>query len=361
MQLVIQPTRFCNIDCSYCYLDKRTDRSVIESSTLRLIGQHILWPSRTRGRPLEVLWHGCEPLSLKPLFYDDAFSVLAEYYPPGLHHVFQTNATLINEQWTRFFERHDIRVGVSIDGPIEIHDRQRRYRSGKGSFNRVMDGIKFLRNNMIKFDCICVLTEDSIRHPTLLFDFFSQIGAERLSLSPEDISGAHKLSTIGNNLDTLRQFWKTYLALAQTQHHGPIIQEFAQPLLKAQTEPEGISGVACEGVYIMVDVEGSISTFSPEFMTWPTGDRRRYQVGHVSDPKCLEFDRSKDFLKLREEIRRGIAKCRESCTYFAYCGGGVPASKVQENGTCDSTETLACKARIKLVVDAICDTIGFQA
>src|SRR6516225_1677311 len=121
MYLIIQPTRFCNIDCAYCYLDRRTDRARISPQTLDLIGQHIVAPSTKHCR-ISVGWHGCEPLSLPISFYEEAFSTFRVYSSTPLEHVFQTNATLITDDWIRFFKKYEIGIGVSVDGPSRFHD-----------------------------------------------------------------------------------------------------------------------------------------------------------------------------------------------------------------------------------------------
>ena len=133
--LVIQSTSLCNLDCSYCYLPDRQRRNVFNlQQQLPLLLERI-YESPFWGPHLSILWHAGEPLTLPTSFYDQA-SAIIQRQTAGLQeqgvvveqHV-QTNATLINEDWCDCFVRNGIVVGVSVDGPEEIHDSHRRFRN----------------------------------------------------------------------------------------------------------------------------------------------------------------------------------------------------------------------------------------
>jgi uncharacterized protein len=300
-----------------------------------------------------VGWHGCEPLSLPISFYEEAFSTFRVYSSTPLEHVFQTNATLITDDWIRFFKKYEIGIGVSVDGPSRFHDHSRKYRSGSGSFARAMHGVHLLCQNRIPFHCICVLTELSVHHPKELFEFFSGIGATSISFAPEEPLGLNQKSSLTEREENVAEFWRVYLALLQELPHGPTIDEFVDPLAKAQADPAGISSLTQPGNYVTVDVDGYLSTFSPEFLTWTGEKRDSYLFGHVSDPACLKFELNPNFRRVHRAISRGVKRCRDTCSFFAFCGGGSPAAKAYENHTCDSTETFACRTRIKLAVNAV--------
>src|SRR4051812_29699310 len=157
--LVLQPTPFCNIDCSYCYLPDRRSTKRMSRETL---GQALEW-TFTSGlvqQPFTVLWHAGEPLVLPVAFYEEATALLdrANRERVPVRQSFQTNATLLDEEWCEFFLRHDAHVGVSVDGPAFLHDRSRRTRQGEGTLDRVLRGIRLLNDNQVPFDVITVLT-----------------------------------------------------------------------------------------------------------------------------------------------------------------------------------------------------------
>src|SRR3954452_5835015 len=115
--LVVQPTPFCNINCSYCYLPDRQNTKKIPLETLE---QTFAWvfSSGLVREPFTLLWHAGEPLVVPIAFYESAAALLGRYNNPvvEIHHAIQTNATLIDDDWCRFFVRHDVNPGVSVDG-----------------------------------------------------------------------------------------------------------------------------------------------------------------------------------------------------------------------------------------------------
>src|SRR5277367_5769069 len=122
--LVVQPTPFCNIDCRYCYLPDRASKAVVEQQTLVNLFTQLFATGWARDR-MTVVWHAGEPMVLPIAFYRDAFAMIAALKPAdlALTHSFQTNGTLIDEDWCAFFKEERVSLGVSIDGPQRFHDR----------------------------------------------------------------------------------------------------------------------------------------------------------------------------------------------------------------------------------------------
>src|SRR6516164_6325614 len=116
--LVVQPTSFCNIDCDYCYLPDRQNRSMIKPETLEALFAGVFASSILRDG-FSLIWHAGEPLVLPVAFYEQALAMLARHNAQGLKVkiCFQTNGLLIDDGWCRFFCDSGAKVGVSLDGP----------------------------------------------------------------------------------------------------------------------------------------------------------------------------------------------------------------------------------------------------
>jgi len=101
--------------------------------TLDLVCRRV-FESPLLDRQLDVAWHGGEPLAVPLAWYEDAIVLMEKRRPAALRlkHCFQTNGLLVNEDWTRFFARAHARIGLSIDGPANLHDANRRTRRGRG-------------------------------------------------------------------------------------------------------------------------------------------------------------------------------------------------------------------------------------
>ena len=78
--VVVQPTPFCNINCSYCYLPQRADKTVMQHSTVRVLFEQ-LFASSWASQELTVIWHAGEPLVVPPAFYESAFQTIAALCP----------------------------------------------------------------------------------------------------------------------------------------------------------------------------------------------------------------------------------------------------------------------------------------
>jgi len=124
--VVVQPTPFCNINCRYCYLPDRNDKSQMPQKTVAALFDKV-FSSGWVGEGLTVIWHAGEPLVLPISFYEAAFATVEALRPRNLQlqHSIQTNGMLITPAWCEFFKARNINVGVSIDGPQRMHDAQR--------------------------------------------------------------------------------------------------------------------------------------------------------------------------------------------------------------------------------------------
>jgi len=166
--MVVQATPFCNIDCKYCYLPDRKSKAVVSHDTLTNLFTQIFDADMASDDDFTVIWHAGEPMVLPVDFYREAFRLVDRLKPAGLRltHSFQTNGTLITDEWCDFFRSEKINLGVSIDGPKRFHDRNRLTRSGLGTFDKTIAGIRRLRRNDVPFHVISVLSTASLAATT---------------------------------------------------------------------------------------------------------------------------------------------------------------------------------------------------
>ena len=149
--LMAKPTgAVCNLDCSYCFfLSKemlypgsrfRMADELLETYLRQLIEAHAGVPE------VAIAWQGGEPTLMGLDFFRRSVELAGKYLAPGQRAVYtiQTNGTLLDADWAAFFLEHDFLVGISIDGPRELHDAYRVNKGGKGSFDQVMHGLSFL-------------------------------------------------------------------------------------------------------------------------------------------------------------------------------------------------------------------------
>jgi uncharacterized protein len=359
--LVVQPTPFCNLDCSYCYLPNRTDTRRMSPATLDRI---LVWIAESGlvREPFALLWHAGEPLVVPVAWYEEAAELLRRRGADWqVVQSFQTNATLIDDEWCRYFLRHEIDVGVSVDGPAFLHDRHRRTRGGKGTLDRVLRGVRTLKEHAVPFKVITVLTADSLDYPDELFDFYREHGIESVGFNPEEVEGPNTSSSLQEEGTEarFRRFLARFLELAHSANPLLQVREFEQsaaalvharragsPRRTQENRPFGI---------VNVDCEGNFSTYSPELLGLESARHGPFALGNVATDSLESVLASPRFVRMEAEIAEGVRMCRESCRYFPFCGGGPPGNKHFENGTFASTETLFCRLHMKSCLDVTAD------
>jgi len=357
--LVIQPTPFCNLDCSYCYLPDRANRKRMPQETLERTFAWVL-ESGLVLRPFTIVWHAGEPLVLPPAFYEAAFETAARFISSDCKptHAFQTNGTLINDEWCALFQRNDVRVGVSVDGPSYLHDLKRRTRGGGGTQQRVMGGIERLRRHQISFHVITVLTREALDYPDELHAFYAENGIDHIGFNVEEIEGPNECSSlsVADGVSRYRDFMSRFFELAMTSDPPMRIREFDNMLSAVlHTGREGFLSAqeATPFAIVSVDCDGTLSTFSPELLGLESDVYGEFGLGNVACDPFSEIAGSARFRAMARDVAAGIAKCQAECGYFGFCGGGAPANKYFENGSFDSTETLFCRLHRKTLAEVV--------
>jgi uncharacterized protein len=180
----------CNIDCTYCFfLSKEAlypnDKHRMSDVTLEAYIKQLLESHRTPQ--VTVAWQGGEPTLMKLDFFKRSVALVEQYRRPGqsVQHTFQTNGLLIDDDWCRFFKQHNFLVGLSVDGPRELHDTYRRDRRGKGTFDLVMQGWRYLRKHGVEFNILCTVNAANEKHGRTVYRFFrDELGAKWIQFIP---------------------------------------------------------------------------------------------------------------------------------------------------------------------------------
>jgi uncharacterized protein len=139
--------------------------------------------------PEEVIrfsWHGGEPTLLGLDFFRRIVAFQRMHQPPDRSIVngVQTNGTLLDDDWCRFFAEEGFAVGLSMDGPPEMHDLHRVTRDGKPTHWRTMRGYKLLQKHGVYTDILCVVNAQNVRFPLKVYRFFKQINAQYITFLP---------------------------------------------------------------------------------------------------------------------------------------------------------------------------------
>lgn len=190
-QVFVKPVgALCNLRCTYCYYIGHSQPAEVSGSQRMTdevletyIQQHI---DAAGGSEVFFSWHGGEPLMAGIDFYRRAVEMQKRMVPPGCRIVngIQTNATLINEEWGRFFMDEGFYVGVSLDGPEQYHNAGRVRAEGSGTFTAVMRGLSILQAHGVPHEILCVVNSANVQVPLEVYRFIRSLGAEYITFLP---------------------------------------------------------------------------------------------------------------------------------------------------------------------------------
>jgi uncharacterized protein len=356
--VVVQPTPFCNIDCRYCYLPQRTDKTVMPQTVVETLFERV-FSSGWASEDLTVIWHAGEPLVVPPEFYARAFERIEALRPAAVNvrHSMQTNGMLVSREWCELFKTWQVGVGVSIDGPKRFNDAHRLTRTGRSTFDQALAGIRLLRQEGVPFHVITVLSEASMQAPAELLDFYRSEGIEDICFNVEESEGAHVSSLFsGQGPQTrFRQFLGDFWRLARQDAGIRFIREIdgmlprvfrpaGSPCRNVQVEPFGMLNVDCRG---------NVSTFSPELLGLKRPEYADFIVGNVQTDTLEDMRQCRALQAMARDIAAGVEACSKSCEYFSVCGGGAPVNKLFENGSFASGRTSFCDLTQKVPIDLI--------
>lgn len=326
LYLIVKSTRLCNLRCAYCHDWRAGPNQTMNFNVMaRMINCALTDPEHD---VVNFKWHGGEPTVLPISFYEKALAVQSYYRRPGqiVINTIQTNGTSITDSWAKFLLENRFLVGVSLDGPPEIHDRYRIYESGRPSFSDVCDSINRLREYGIPFSVLMVIDEGTLAiGPTRVFDFFVKMKIENFGLlaatpptQPYATPGTRTEHYIDprrmtNFLINLYDLWLSH------GDHNIKIREF-----------EGIIQRLRHGKSAYCTLEGSC--FGHYYVVEPTGEvahcelfqgDSRYSLGNILFDDFAKFRNSNRMHELSESNQSELFHMQR-CPEFAVCNGWCP-------------------------------------
>lgn len=180
----------CNLACKYCYFlskEKLYPHSVFRMSDELLESYTRQYIQVQRTGEVYFAWQGGEPTLMGLEFFRRAVALQQRYRKPGMiiHNSLQTNAVLLNEEWAAFLRNNDFLVGVSLDGPAELHDAYRVHKGGQPTHQRVMQGLQYLIDAEVEFNVLCCVHAANAAYPLDVYRFLrDQVHAQFIQFIP---------------------------------------------------------------------------------------------------------------------------------------------------------------------------------
>lgn len=180
----------CNLGCDYCfYLEKKAYFPGEENFRMsdEVLDAYVRKTIEASGDLPEVLfaWQGGEPTLMPRSFYEKAFA-LQKRYARGktIRNSIQTNGILLDDSWCALLKKHDVLVGLSLDGPRDIHDRYRADKVGAPTFAKVLESLHRLQKYEVEYNVLCCVTRDSPDRALEIYEFFRDQGVQYIQFIP---------------------------------------------------------------------------------------------------------------------------------------------------------------------------------
>jgi len=179
----------CNLNCEYCfYLEKKAlfgsnEQYRMSDEVLRSFITNYIASQPTPV--VEFVWQGGEPTLLALDFFKRVIELQKPFASlKTITNSLQTNGTLLDDEWCTFLKKHNFMVGISLDGPKEIHNRYRLDRKGKGTFNQVLRGLRLLQKHKVDYNVLASVARETAKHPLEVYRFLKKEGVEFIQFTP---------------------------------------------------------------------------------------------------------------------------------------------------------------------------------
>ena len=328
----------CNLACKYCFFlskeklypgsDFRMPDDVLESYVRQYIEAQQI-PEAT------IAWQGGEPTLMGLDFFRRSVEYAQKYQKPNMtiQYSLQTNGTTLDDEWCRFFREHNFLIGISIDGPRELHDAYRVDKGGNPTFDRVLEGLHRLQEHKVEFNILATVHAANGDHPLEVYRFFrDELGAQFIQFIPiverDNETGFQEGNTVTDRSVRGEQYGAFLSAIFDEWVGRDVGSVYVQTFDVALASWVGQPGAVCAfaptcGTALALEHNGDL--YSCDHFVEPD-----YFLGNIQNTPMVELvasDKQRKFgLDKRETLPR---YCRECEVGFA-CHGGCPKNRLTE-------------------------------
>jgi uncharacterized protein len=328
----------CNLNCDYCFFLKkeklypgsnfRMSDEVHEAYIKQLFGAHQV-PQVT------VAWQGGEPTLMGLDFFRRSVEVQKKYAKPGtrIENTFQTNGILLNDEWCQFFHENNFLIGLSMDGPKELHDYYRKDKGGHGTYDRVMKAAHLLQKHKVEFNILCTVNSKNADYPLEVYRFFrDELGTHYIQFIPiverDNESGFQEGNKVTDRSVRPDQWGRFLIAIFDEWVRRDVGQTFVLNFDGALAGWLGRAGTVCIfgptcGLGMALEHNGDL--YSCDHFVEPN-----YYLGNIMERPMIELVASEKQRKFGKDKKDSLPHyCRE-CEVLFVCNGECPKNRFIE-------------------------------
>jgi uncharacterized protein len=345
LTLIIKVTHRCNLRCSYCGQYKKSSKIIPFEVLSNAISKAF---NQVNFNAVNFVWHGGEPLYAGKDFFEKAVFLEKKCNSRGITvcNSLQTNGTMLTDEWAKFLKAEGFNVGLSIDGPKELHDKHRKNAKGTSSFDRVLTGLQLLQAHKIPYGVLTVVNRETLEFGSeKLFKFMLQNGIKTFSFlqeRPNYISATkgelYPPITLADFNRFVAEIFDLWYCKDDPDIHVREYLNILQMLFGGQSNICINSG-ECFGNVLCVDTDGSVYHCDRYL------DDSDYKLGNILTDNFSEIIESAKVQKLITDNSLRQAK-HKNCKWSTICNGGCPFYALLKDATCTTDEKTCSNAAL---------------
>jgi len=354
--LLVKPTgAVCNLDCKYCfYLSRerlypgsrfRMADDLLETYIRQLIESH-------QAPEVTIAWQGGEPTLMGLDFFKLSVEYAEKYKRPGqrIVHTMQTNGTKLDDDWCAFLKEHQFLVGLSVDGPKELHDAYRVDRGGAGTFGQVMRGWRLLKKHGVDLNILCTVHAANADDPLDVYRFFrDELEAAFIQfipiverINPDGSLLSQKGAIVTDRSVEAEQYGRFLVEIFEEWVRRDVGRVYVQVFDAALANWVGDAPGLCvfsETCGQALALEHTGDLYSCDHFVEP-----KYLLGNIDQTHMIELVASNQQRRFGQDKLDALPRyCRECEVRFA-CHGGCPRNRFIETPVGDAGLNYLCAA-----------------
>jgi len=301
---------------------------VLESYIRQLIKAH-------SSSQVTVAWQGGEPTLMGVDFYRRAIELQEKYRKPGMtfENTMQTNGTLLDDEWCRFFKENNFLIGISIDGPQELHDVYRVDKKGEGSFDRVMRGLRLLQKHGVEYNVLTTVNRVNANYPLQVYSFLrDEAGTDWIQFIPvvERINGGKRTlyqrgDTVSDRSVQPEQFGSFLSRIFDEWIRNDVGRIFVQTFEASARRWLGLPSGMCVfeetcGTGLALEHNGDL--YSCDHFVEPD-----YLLGNIMEKEINELASSEKQYRFGQDKREALPQECLECEVLFACRGECPKNR----------------------------------
>jgi uncharacterized protein len=331
----------CNLNCDYCFFlkkeklypgsDFRMSDEVHEAYIRQLLEAHQV-PQVT------IAWQGGEPTLMGLDFFRRSVELQKKYQKPDtqIENTFQTNGILLNDEWCQFFHENRFLIGLSMDGPKELHDLYRKDKGGHGTFDRVVHAARLLQKHKVEFNVLCTANRKNADHPLEVYRFFrDELKANYIQFIPivERINEMGETGFQQGNRVTDRSVrpdqWGYFLIkIFDEWVRRDVGRTFVLNFDGALAGWLNMAGTVC--IFGPTCGQGTALEHNGDLYSCDHFVEPNYYLGNILKTSLIDLVASERQRKFGQDKKETLPRCCRECEVLHICNGECPKNRFAE-------------------------------